>query len=457
MPHDHPTFLRPLILMGTVLVGGFVARAQCEPAWESVGGGVQGDVWSMVVFDDGTGPALYAGGQFRTAGGVPAESVARWDGTAWSAVGGGITGGSLTRVYVLAVFDDGRGPALYAGGDFDLAGGTQANNVARWDGTAWSPLGDGLSRSTGGVVYDAVVFDDGNGPALYVSGSFDTAGSVSARNIARWDGTAWAEVGGGVSHHLAAMEVFDDGSGPLLVAGGTFGTAGSVPAPWVAVWDGVAWAPPVGGGPNAHPGIGAMRIVDDGTGPELYIGGAFTMAGGVSARRVARWDGAAWAGVGDGVDDKVYALHMFDDGAGTALYIGGMFSRARGSSADHVARLDGNRWMPVGGGMNAPVWDFVVFDDGTGPALYAGGAFWLAGGFPAMGITRLTCAPPRCAADCDQSTGAGVLDIFDFLCFQHAFVTNNPYACDCDTRTGNGVCDMLDFLCFQQAFVAGCP
>ena len=63
----------------------------------------------------------------------------------------------------------------------------------------------------------------------------------------------------------------------------------------------------------------------------------------------------------------------------------------------------------------------------------------------------------QCAADCDSSTGFGVLDIFDFLCFQHAFVTADPYACDCDTSTGQGVCDIFDFLCFQDAFVAGCP
>jgi plastocyanin len=62
-----------------------------------------------------------------------------------------------------------------------------------------------------------------------------------------------------------------------------------------------------------------------------------------------------------------------------------------------------------------------------------------------------------CYADCDQSTGAGTLDIFDFLCFQNSFVSGEPYACDCDTSTGPGVCDIFDFLCFQNAFVGGCP
>ena len=62
-----------------------------------------------------------------------------------------------------------------------------------------------------------------------------------------------------------------------------------------------------------------------------------------------------------------------------------------------------------------------------------------------------------CYADCDQSTGAGVLDIFDFLCFQDCFGGGATYACDCDTSSGQGVCDILDFLCFHDAFVGGCP
>jgi hypothetical protein len=55
-----------------------------------------------------------------------------------------------------------------------------------------------------------------------------------------------------------------------------------------------------------------------------------------------------------------------------------------------------------------------------------------------------------CYADCDGNT---VLDVFDFLCFQDAFVGGDPYA-DCD---GNTVFDVFDFLCFQDAFVMGCP
>ena len=56
-----------------------------------------------------------------------------------------------------------------------------------------------------------------------------------------------------------------------------------------------------------------------------------------------------------------------------------------------------------------------------------------------------------CYADCDPN---GVLDIFDFLCFQNSFVAGEPYACDCNP---DPACDIFDFPCFQTAFVGGCP
>jgi len=55
-----------------------------------------------------------------------------------------------------------------------------------------------------------------------------------------------------------------------------------------------------------------------------------------------------------------------------------------------------------------------------------------------------------CYADCDNSTN---LDIFDFLCFQDAFIQADPYA-DCD---GSNTFDIFDFVCFQDHFVRGCP
>ena len=56
-----------------------------------------------------------------------------------------------------------------------------ANHIARWDGTAWHPLGSGMN----GFV-DALAF--GPDGSLYAGGKFTTAGGVTANGIARWDG-----------------------------------------------------------------------------------------------------------------------------------------------------------------------------------------------------------------------------------------------------------------------------
>jgi Chlamydia polymorphic membrane protein (Chlamydia_PMP) repeat len=65
--------------------------------------------------------------------------------------------------------------------------------------------------------------------------------------------------------------------------------------------------------------------------------------------------------------------------------------------------------------------------------------------------------PPVCYADLDQSTGVGVLDVFDFLRFQNLFVMNDPLACQIDRSTGPHLCDLFDFIVFQDEFAAGCP
>lgn len=62
---------------------------------------------------------------------------------------------------------------------------------------------------------------------------------------------------------------------------------------------------------------------------------------------------------------------------------------------------------------------------------------------------------PRCWANCDGSTSP-ILDVDDFLCFMHLFQIGDAYACDCDTTTGVGLCDVFDLLCFANAFAGGC-
>ncbi|MCP4569537.1 MAG: hypothetical protein GY841_18325, partial [FCB group bacterium] len=254
--------------------------------------------------DDGSGEALYAGGWFTTAGTVAVNQIARWDGTAWSALSGPAGPGTDGPVYALAVVDDGNGEALYAGGEFTTAGGVEANHVARWDGTAWSALVGPAGTGTDGPVFALTAFDDGNGEALYAGGEFTTAGGLPVNYIAKWDGAAWSPLvgpaGTGTDSPVQALAGYDEGSGEALYAGGFFNFAGGEPVDHVARWDGTAWSAvrgPDDSGPNGR--VRALAVYDDGNGEALYAGGGFDSAGptGMAAGGLARWAGTGWTGI----------------------------------------------------------------------------------------------------------------------------------------------------------------
>jgi len=73
---------------------------------------------------------LYAGGIFTSAGGVAANCIAKWDGSELVSARRR-SGRSSASVNALTTFDDGRGLALYAGGQF-LVSPAGDSYLARW-------------------------------------------------------------------------------------------------------------------------------------------------------------------------------------------------------------------------------------------------------------------------------------------------------------------------------------
>ena len=67
---------------------------------------------------------LYAGGWFTSAGGNPANQIAKWNGSNWSALGGGTN----NNVRAIASYNG----EVYAGGFFTTADGNPANYIAKW-------------------------------------------------------------------------------------------------------------------------------------------------------------------------------------------------------------------------------------------------------------------------------------------------------------------------------------
>jgi hypothetical protein len=132
---------------------------------------MNGVVRALAAMPDGS---LVAGGSFGTAGGVSATNIARWNGSSWSPLQFGTNG----TVHALAVAADGD---LLAGGHFTVAGGT-SNRVARFDGTSWSPLGAGVGSTVYGIA-------PAPGGGAVAGGVFTTAGGVAAGYWAEWTET----------------------------------------------------------------------------------------------------------------------------------------------------------------------------------------------------------------------------------------------------------------------------
>ena len=286
-------------------------------SWSALDAGVNDAV--NAIASDHTGSAIYAGGTFTTAGGVSASHIARWDGatSSWHPLGSGM-GGYDPYVNALAFGPD---SSLYAGGHFTTAGGVNANNIARWNGSSWSPLGSGVS----GSVYSLAIDHAGN---LYAGGDFSAAGGVIANNIARWNGTSWAPLGDGVGGSVYALAVDQSGN---VYAAGHFTTAGSVIANNVARWNGSQWSA-LGTGVGANQAyVFALEVDSAG---HVYVGGHLP-----SFADIAAWDGTAWSTLGSGIyGGEVDALVV--DFAGD-LFAGGYFDTAGGIPSGNIARWTG--------------------------------------------------------------------------------------------------------------------
>ncbi|MBY0111198.1 MAG: hypothetical protein K2Y21_00145 [Phycisphaerales bacterium] len=172
------------------------------------------------------------------------------------------------------------------GGTFSTAGGLPAANIASWNGTAWAPLGTGVSSDVHAIEPIA------NGD-LIVGGAFSTAGGISASRIARWDGASWSAIENSLNNDVTTIKATPDGS---FVVGGAFfqNVSGSLLSR-VAKWDGTAWIP-LGSGFNDR--VNSIDALPNG---DLVAVGNFSQSGASVITKVARWNGAAWVAMTNGL------------------------------------------------------------------------------------------------------------------------------------------------------------
>jgi hypothetical protein len=197
--------------------------------------------------------------------------ISVYTGSGWHAFGAHNSPSGSTQIAI--GYKDHAGDALYIMSDFQHVNGIPARGFARFDGTNWSaPWPELVDKGFG--IADAVIYDDGSGPAIFTN-STTTLNGLIRQGLHKWDGTTWSFIGGPETD------------------------------PWVIaeIWD--------------------LQVFDDGRGPALYIGGSFHNFGGVVTENLVRYSGQGFEAVGGGVITRVKALGVVQDNRGLSLWVQG--------------------------------------------------------------------------------------------------------------------------------------
>jgi trimeric autotransporter adhesin len=343
-----------------------------------------GDIWSLYAFDD----IVYVGGLFHLAGTNLSEGVAGWNVSTgeWESFNGGISGSIDDRLAYGMSFavNDGN---LYVGGKFKNAGSVPARNIARWDGNEWNELGGGANNWVRGLDID-------NAGNLYAVGFFDSVGTLSATGAAMWNGSSWESLGD-VSF-VEPGETYMPDLKEVCVMNGNVYVGGGIPyindspAYGLARWDGSQWHN-IEGLQNTHElSRGNVRALQN-IGNILYIGGDFTVAGDMLLNGLVMWnETSGWSALRDGSADRgIYdGLLYASASSANATYAGGTFSIAGGEYTKNIAKWTGNGWedMSMGfiNGIKGTVYTILV----DGDDVYVGGSFGWAGSVEAYHIAK---------------------------------------------------------------------
>ena len=308
--------------------------------WVAVGSGMDMYVHASAVYND----ELYASGNFEHADGNLCLGIARWNGSAWSDVSGGFQTGALSHVVSALIEFNGE---LIAGGWVDSVAGMPIQKVARWNGSTWSPMGTDCLINTprGFAIHNGELYMCGQG-----------SGALFPRCVQKWNGTNWVSI----ENNAGSVEVYSLASyNGELYASGAFANFDGATVNGIARWNGTSWSDVGGGIPGiTFTDIVRPLVVYNG---KLYAGGHFLAMGSATVNDIAAWDGTSWSDVGGGVGGATAGVQSLV-ASGGKLFVGGSFWTVNGATANRAAYWDG-AWTVLGTDLGAGARTQAVYHD----------------------------------------------------------------------------------------------
>lgn len=320
--------------------------------------------------------------------------VEQWNGSAWVTIGSipmeFIGGPPVVNIYAME-FDSQNN--LVIAGKFNTINEQPFTNIAKWNGIAWSAVGDGIETihhlkiGASDTLY-AITHDENNHSQLnylvnnqwqqiqtnalvqalavdsqnniYIAGHITEVDGTEVHLMAKWDGTTWHDMGGLTD--LSNKNIFAlaaDNQGGLFAAGHIYNINGNTPINQLAYWDGTQWSKldkltgqgfvgktekqPVIYTDLPHASINTFAQNITGT---VYAGGEFQVAGDNNIYSVAQWNGTEWAAVGAGLDGVVNDLAF--NPAGHLLAVGEFALIGQPITHTNVAMWNGTQWTDIG-------------------------------------------------------------------------------------------------------------
>lgn len=220
---------------------------------------------------------IFVGGNFINANGQTMNNIAKFDGQKWIPLKGGVSvdGDSWSAsVNALQVV----GSDLYVGGFFTKVDGFQisSNYFAKYDGENWIDLGiPQLNYSSKFEGLETISFIPSK-QLLLIGGTFNVStfsdnNQQFAWNIAFFNvsNQTFSSVGGSVNGHVFAIAI--DPENDLIYVGGVFNKSGDLDCSGIAKWNGSHWSN-LDGGVQSDDNFFMVKSITFWSG-KLFVGG----------------------------------------------------------------------------------------------------------------------------------------------------------------------------------------